>query len=38
LFVDDEVVLDRISLSDPVHMRATLLVRPIPIDPAYERH
>ena len=36
IFVDGAVVTDRTDLSDPVHMRARVLVQPMPLDTEYE--
>jgi molybdopterin synthase sulfur carrier subunit len=36
LFVDGTVVMDRIGLSDPVHMHARVFVQQMPLDTEYE--
>jgi molybdopterin synthase sulfur carrier subunit len=36
LFVDGAIVMDRIALSDPVHLRARILVQQLPLDTEYE--
>jgi hypothetical protein len=36
LYVDGEIVADRISLADPVHAHADVFVQNLPLDTEYE--